>query len=99
MGRQAAIVLYVLALVAVVVGVEPPILTVTVASGRRRRCMHNGLIGAAAVLRHPWSVELGLGRLFGTASRGHSAARAQAFLRARISAVLFSRAIYGMSSA
>jgi hypothetical protein len=30
---------------------------------------------------------------------GHPPARAQAFLRARISAVLFSRAIYGMSSA
>ena len=32
-------------------------------------------------------------------ARGHPAARAHAFLRARISAALFSRAIYGMSSA
>ena len=39
-------------------------------------------------------------RLFpGRLARGHPAARAHAFLRARISAALFSRAIYGMSSA
>jgi len=37
-------------------------------------------------------------RLFsGRPARGHPAARAQAFLRARISALLFSRAIYGCS--
>jgi hypothetical protein len=35
----------------------------------------------------------------GGPARGHPAARAQAFFRARISAVLFSLAIYGMSSA
>jgi hypothetical protein len=47
----------------------------------------------------PRSAELGLGWLLGPASRGHPGARAQAFLRARISAVLFSRAMYGISSA
>jgi len=42
---------------------------------------------------------LGHRRLFpGGSASGHPAARAQAFLRARISAALFSRAIYGMSS-
>src|SRR5580692_6154535 len=56
-----------------------------------------GLTGAAdplfgSGLEHP--------RLFpGRPASGHPPTRAQAFLRARISAVLLSRAIYGMSSA
>ena len=56
-----------------------------------------GLTGAAAPL---FGSGLAHRRLFpDRPASGHPAARAQAFLRARISAVLFSRAIYGMSSA
>jgi len=56
-----------------------------------------GLTGAADPL---FGSGLEHRRLFpGRPASGHPAARAQAFLRARISAALFSRAIYGMSSA
>jgi hypothetical protein len=52
--------------------------------------------GGRSVVRE----RLELRRLFpGRPASGHPAARAQAFLRARISAVLLSRAMYGMSRA